>query len=95
LQQLWSEHCLADTEGAKLRSDLTISQTDIILKKGIKQDVDAYSPFYDSNDQTATPIAKALDKASFLPFVFFSLRWLSNILPLFSCFHTPSLVCMS
>ena len=47
VQTLWPVHCVADTDGAKLHSDLAITDTDIIVKKGMNPQIDSYSCFFD------------------------------------------------
>ena len=33
-QPLWPEHCIMDTEEAKIAADIVIKESDIIIKKG-------------------------------------------------------------
>ena len=41
---IWPQHCIAGTEGAALREDLTVLSTDVIVDKGMGQ-TDGYSAF--------------------------------------------------
>ncbi|MCH9613393.1 MAG: Nicotinamidase [Chlamydiia bacterium] len=41
----WPEHCIKDTEGAELSSELDLEEIQKIFKKGEDKDVEAYSAF--------------------------------------------------
>jgi len=46
-QMMWPRHCVENTNGARLHSDLIITPNDIIIKKGTKINVESYSAFGD------------------------------------------------
>jgi len=59
-QELWPDHCVEDTLGAELHTDL--SQNDIarIFRKGSDPSIDSYSAFFDSAYQKSTGLADFL-----------------------------------
>jgi nicotinamidase/pyrazinamidase len=59
-QVLWPEHCVQGTDGAALAKDLSISQAELILRKGFHQDVDSYSAFTEADGKTTTGLAAYL-----------------------------------
>ena len=46
-QLMWPRHCVENTYGAQLHSDLIVTKVDIIIKKGTKKNVESYSAFGD------------------------------------------------
>lgn len=46
-QDMWPTHCVAGTHGANLHTDLILSEDDIYIRKGTKQNVESYSAFGD------------------------------------------------
>lgn len=65
-QILWPEHCVQDTFGSRLHSDLDLSKLDkksfYIFKKGTDPDVDSYSAFYDNQKKNSTGLLEFLDE---------------------------------
>jgi exosome complex component RRP4 len=66
-QTLWPRHCVQNTDGAKLHSDLKIidennneNTTVIYIKKGTNPDIDSYSAFWDNFKLSATSLNKQL-----------------------------------
>jgi len=53
-QVLWPEHCVQDTSGAALHSDLDIPHAQLILRKGHHKEVDSYSAFLEADRVTPT-----------------------------------------
>lgn len=53
-QQLWTDHCVNGTDGAKFHKDLDRSMVSKTIQKGQDARVDSYSGFYD-NGRTAAP----------------------------------------
>ncbi|KAL2063542.1 hypothetical protein VTL71DRAFT_5347 [Oculimacula yallundae] len=45
--RLWPDHCIQNTPGAALLSDLDVSKIDQVIKKGVRREVEMYSAFYD------------------------------------------------
>jgi len=56
-QTLWPDHCLQDSPGAALHSDLNIPHTELILRKGFRRSIDSYSAFTENNGTTPTGLA--------------------------------------
>jgi nicotinamidase/pyrazinamidase len=53
-QVLWPDHCVQNTEGAALRSDLTTEKVEAIFRKGMNPSIDSYSGFYDNGKKKST-----------------------------------------
>lgn len=61
---VWPDHCVANTEGAMFHVDLEQDKIDMIVRKGMDKDVDAYSPIFDANRNFATPLVQYLDNVT-------------------------------
>ncbi len=59
-QALWPDHCVQGTDGASLSKDLAIPQAGLIVRKGVRQDVDSYSAFTEADGKTTTGLAACL-----------------------------------
>ncbi len=59
-QVLWSDHCVAGTEGAALASALNTDGIDRIFQKGKDPQVDSYSGFYDNGHIRSTGLGDFL-----------------------------------
>lgn len=46
-QTMWPVHCVKNTHGAKIHSDLIITKTDKFVQKGTKANIEGYSAFGD------------------------------------------------
>uniref|UniRef100_A0A6C0EST3 nicotinamidase n=1 Tax=viral metagenome TaxID=1070528 RepID=A0A6C0EST3_9ZZZZ len=46
-QMMWPSHCVENTPGSELHSDLIVTKNDIRIKKGTKKNVESYSAFGD------------------------------------------------
>ena len=53
-QVLWPDHCVQETRGAELRSDLRVPHAALILRKGFHRGIDSYSAFYENDRATPT-----------------------------------------
>ena len=53
-QVLWPDHCVEGTPGAAFHPLLEIPDDALVVRKGVRQDVDSYSAFFE-NDRT-TPV---------------------------------------
>ncbi|MGA1840733.1 MAG: bifunctional nicotinamidase/pyrazinamidase [bacterium] len=47
-QVLWPDHCVQNTQGARLREELDVKEDDFIVRKGTDPEVDSYSGFFDN-----------------------------------------------
>lgn len=56
----WPKHCVIGSPGACLHQDLMISKNDIFISKGIHQDVDSYSAFWDNEKKHNTKLKVTL-----------------------------------
>jgi nicotinamidase/pyrazinamidase len=59
-QVLWPDHCIQGSPGAALHPDLDGSGPHLILRKGIRQDLDSYSAFFENDRKTTTGLASYL-----------------------------------
>ena len=55
-QMMWPDHCVQNTNGAKIHKDIVIKKTDNIIKKGTNIKVDAYSAFFDNDHKSQTKL---------------------------------------
>ena len=53
-QVLWPDHCIQDTLGADFHSDLITKNSDLIIRKGFRPDIDSYSAFFENDKSTPT-----------------------------------------
>lgn len=53
-QVLWPDHCVMNSAGAALHTDIDWRHADLILRKGFDPDVDSYSAFRHNIDQQGT-----------------------------------------
>ncbi len=56
-QALWPDHCVQGSEGAALHAALNAPQTELVLRKGFRQEIDSYSAFLENDHQTHTGLA--------------------------------------
>jgi nicotinamidase/pyrazinamidase len=53
-QILWPDHCVQDTDGARLHGELRIPHAELVLRKGYHREIDSYSAFYENDHTTHT-----------------------------------------
>jgi nicotinamidase/pyrazinamidase len=53
-QTLWPDHCVQGTKGADFHPALTLTQAELILRKGFRPQIDSYSAFFENDRTTAT-----------------------------------------
>ena len=63
-QVLWPDHCVQGTPGADLAPGLHVSQAQLIIRKGYRQQVDSYSAFLEADKKTHTGLAGYLKERS-------------------------------
>ncbi|MFL9871805.1 bifunctional nicotinamidase/pyrazinamidase [Paraburkholderia megapolitana] len=56
-QVLWPVHCVQDTPGAALHRDLDIPHAQLVIRKGLRAEVDSYSAFVEADRTTSTGLA--------------------------------------
>jgi nicotinamidase/pyrazinamidase len=53
-QTLWPDHCVQGTKGAEFHRDLVARESELILRKGFRKEIDSYSAFYENDRATKT-----------------------------------------
>lgn len=56
-QVLWPDHCVQGTPGAAFRADLELPNTELIIRKGFRSEIDSYSAFFENDKRTPTGLA--------------------------------------
>lgn len=56
-QQLWPDHCVQATSGAKIHSQLITDNACLFIRKGSDRKIDSYSTFYENDKKTATGLS--------------------------------------
>jgi nicotinamidase/pyrazinamidase len=56
-QVLWPVHCVQDSEGAAISSDLDTQKASLIIRKGMNPEIDSYSSFFDNEKMNSTGLA--------------------------------------
>jgi nicotinamidase/pyrazinamidase len=59
-QTLWPDHCVRGTPGADFHPDLDVPHAELILRKGLRRDIDSYSAFLEDDHKTPTGLASYL-----------------------------------
>lgn len=53
-QVLWPDHCVQDSNGSDFHPDLETHRSQLIIRKGFREDIDSYSAFYENDNETTT-----------------------------------------
>jgi len=61
-QTLWPDHCVQGSKGAEFHPDLHLPQTELILRKGFRPQIDSYSAFFENDRVTPTGLAGYLEE---------------------------------
>ncbi len=56
-QVLWPAHCVIGTAGAEFHPDLAVNRADLVIRKGVRAQIDSYSAFFENDHQTPTGLA--------------------------------------
>lgn len=56
-QRLWPDHCIQGTPGAEFHPSLHLPQAELILRKGYRRQMDAYSIFFENDHATPSGFA--------------------------------------
>ena len=56
-QILWPDHCVQGTPGAAFHASLELRHAALVLRKGMRREIDSYSAFYENDRQTPTGLA--------------------------------------
>jgi nicotinamidase/pyrazinamidase len=64
-QTLWPDHCIQGKHGSMFHRDLDIPQTELIVRKGFRREVDSYSAFFENDHLTPTGLGGYLKERGF------------------------------
>jgi nicotinamidase/pyrazinamidase len=64
-QTLWPDHCIQGKHGSMFHRDLDIPQTELIVRKGFRREVDSYSAFFENDHVTPTGLGGYLKERGF------------------------------
>jgi nicotinamidase/pyrazinamidase len=53
-QVLWPDHCIIGSDGAEFHSGLDLRPADLIIRKGLRREIDSYSAFFENDHATPT-----------------------------------------
>ena len=53
-QILWPVHCVQGSHGARFHNDLRTDPASLIIRKGMRPEIDSYSAFFENDHETAT-----------------------------------------
>ncbi len=56
-QTVWPDHCVQGTSGAELHAQLDVPKVGLILRKGMRRELDSYSAFFENDRRTSTGLA--------------------------------------
>ena len=59
-QTVFHDHCIQGTPGAEVDPYLEITKSELILRKGYRKDVDAFSAFFENDRKTSTGLGAYL-----------------------------------
>lgn len=59
-QILWPDHCVQNSQGAKISGSLDQRHIEAIFRKGMDPEIDSYSAFYDNEHRKATGLSDYL-----------------------------------
>lgn len=65
LQVLWPDHCVQGSPGAEISPLLAVPQSEFVIRKGYRRDVDSYSAFCEADRRTRTGLAGYLRERGF------------------------------
>ncbi|EQC35467.1 hypothetical protein SDRG_07175 [Saprolegnia diclina VS20] len=63
IQVLWPDHCVQESDGAKLYPKLEVDAKDVVIKKGSNPDLDSYSALLENDHTTETKLPAILKQA--------------------------------
>lgn len=53
-QVLWPDHCVQGSKGAEFHPKLVTNNSQLVIRKGFRKEIDSYSAFYENDNQTST-----------------------------------------
>lgn len=60
-QVLWPDHCVQGSRGAQFHPDLETDNSQLIVRKGFRKQIDSYSAFYENDCETTTGLTGYLE----------------------------------
>jgi nicotinamidase/pyrazinamidase len=64
-QTLWPDHCIRESEGARLHGGLDLPNAELVIRKGFRKEIDSYSAFFENDHRTPTGLAGYLRERGF------------------------------
>ncbi len=64
-QVLWPDHCTQGSPGAAFHSRLDVKNTELIIRKGFRTEIDSYSAFFENDKSTPTGLTGYLRSRGF------------------------------
>ena len=56
-QILWPAHCVQGSNGAAFHPGLALNPADLVIRKGMRREIDSYSAFFENDHETPTGLA--------------------------------------
>ena len=56
-QVLWPDHCVQNTRGAEFHPELNFRKVEAVFRKGMEQNIDSYSGFFDNGHKKNTGLS--------------------------------------
>jgi nicotinamidase/pyrazinamidase len=56
-QILWPDHCVQTTPGAAFHQALDVPHAELVIRKGVRREIDSYSAFFENDHRTPTGLA--------------------------------------
>ncbi|GKX33174.1 MAG: nicotinamidase [Rhizobiaceae bacterium MnEN-MB40S] len=63
-QVMWPRHCVQGSEGAAFHEDLDTDRADLVIRKGMRPEIDSYSAFFENDRTTRTGLSGYLKDRS-------------------------------
>ncbi len=64
-QVLWPDHCTQGSKGAAFHARLDVKNTELIIRKGFRTEMDSYSAFFENDKSTSTGLTGYLRSRGF------------------------------
>ena len=64
-QVLWPDHCVQGTPGAAFHPQLVMQRTELVIRKGFRNEIDSYSAFHENDRATPTGLAGYMRERGF------------------------------
>ena len=65
LQTLWPDHCVQGTHGSEFHPDLLTTTAELVVRKGLRPEIDSYSAFFENDHRTPTGLSSYLREQGF------------------------------